>query len=35
METLNCQMIPVVASEIGCGKENDKKYMRSVYLNVK
>lgn len=31
MKTLNYHMIPVVASEVGSGKENDKEYMRSVY----
>jgi len=31
MKTLNYQMIPVVASGVGGGKENDKEYMRSVY----
>ncbi|MCK4347710.1 MAG: DUF4238 domain-containing protein [Thermoplasmatales archaeon] len=31
MDALKCQMIPIVASEVGGGKEHDEKYMRSVY----
>lgn len=31
MDALKCQMIPIVASEVGGGKEHDDKYMRSVY----
>lgn len=31
MDALNRKMVPVVASEIGGGKENDEEYMRAVY----
>lgn len=34
MDALNRQMIPVVASEIGGGKENDEEYMRVVYESL-
>lgn len=34
MDTLNRQMIPVVASEVGGGEEHDEEYMRSVYESL-
>jgi len=34
MDVLNRQMIPVVASEVGGGKENNEEYMRSVYESL-
>ena len=34
MENLKSQMIPVVASEVGGGRENDDEYRRSVYESL-
>lgn len=34
MNTLCRHMIPVVAAEVGCGKEDDETYMRSVYESL-